>query len=59
VFGPIVGATVTLVQNGQTTRTTTTDATGHFNFSDVTPGVYQVWVAAGSFRWLFTTVTVS
>jgi hypothetical protein len=58
-FGPIVGATVTLVQNGQTIRTTTSDATGHFNFSDVRPGVYQVWVAAGSFTWLFTTVTVS
>ncbi len=59
LFGPIVGATVTLVQNGQTVRTTSTDATGHFRFSDVTPGVYQVWVTAGSFTWLFTTVTVS
>jgi hypothetical protein len=59
VFGPIVGATVTLVQNGQTLRTTSTDSSGHFRFADVAPGVYQVWVAAGSFSWLFTTVTVS
>ena len=58
-FGPIAGATVTLVQNGQTIKTTTTTESGHFQFSDVAPGTYQVWVVSGSFTWLFTTVTVT
>jgi hypothetical protein len=58
-FGPMSGATVSLVSNGQTIATTTTDAAGHFQFTGVAPGTYQVWLTLGTFHWLFTTVQVS
>ena len=46
----VSGATVTTTDiNTKATRTGETDATGHFLFSQINPGTYQVTVEASGF----------
>lgn len=47
----VAGATVKLVSAGQgTTRTATTDGSGAYSFSAVTPGTYSIEVEASGFK---------
>src|SRR5205807_7920780 len=40
---PIAGVTIQLLnQSGQIVRTTTTDEAGHYQFTDLVPGIYAV-----------------
>ncbi len=48
---PIPGATITLVQNGQT-LTTVTDRDGHYGFYEVAPGTWTVTVEMFGFETL-------
>jgi hypothetical protein len=43
---PIAGADVMLLAEGETTRSTVSDAAGHFVFSELAPGGYTVTMAA-------------
>jgi vitamin B12 transporter len=46
---PVSGATVTLLEDGQSRREATTDAHGQFEFAPVSEGRYQVRVSAPGF----------
>ncbi len=52
-------AQVLLVGNGVILATTTSDGAGHFQFTGLGPGTYQVYGVAGGVRWLFETVQVT
>jgi hypothetical protein len=52
-------AQVLLLGKGVTLATTTSDGAGHFQFTGIGPGTYQVYGVAGGVRWLFETVQVT
>src|SRR6476659_2916362 len=56
--GALVGATVELVSEGVVVRTTTTNATGEFDFTNVPHGAYQMRVRLAGFSDLTQELTV-
>ena len=42
----VAGATISLIQGTTVATTTTSDATGHYTFTNVTPGIYTLRISA-------------
>jgi len=58
-FSPIAGATVSLTKDGKALQNVTTDETGTYALSEVTPGSYLVLANKSGFRPKSKSVTVS